>query len=135
MFLQACVCPQEGVSASVHAGIPSPLSRPPWEQTPPSPLGADTPPGADPPEQTPPRTDPPWSRHPPEQTPPWERWPLLRTVRILLECILVLIAVTFWAMSQIRIIYQLQSVLIRSQGSMVNWFNVFLSGNYINISF
>ena len=69
MFLQACVCPHGGVSASVHAGI--------------------HPPGADTPQSRPPR-----SRHPPvqtaprEQTPPKSR-PLLRTVRILLECILV----------------------------------------------
>ena len=60
MFLQACVCPHGGgVSASVHAGTP----HPPQEQTP----GVDTP----------------RSRHAPE------RRPLLRTVRILLECILV----------------------------------------------
>ena len=46
MFLQACVCPRGGgVSASVHAGIPTP---PPWADAPP-------PPGADPPQ----------SRHPP----------------------------------------------------------------------
>ena len=43
------------------------------DQTPPTPLGADTPPGADTPQ---------------EQTPP-KRRPLLRTVRTLLECILV----------------------------------------------
>ena len=76
MFLQASVCPQgEGVSVSVHAGIPHPL-------------GADTPPRADNPwEQTPPSWEqtPPRSRHPSPQ----ERRPLLRTVRILLECILV----------------------------------------------
>ena len=91
-----------GVSASVHAGIPPP------EQTPPP--GADTPqeqtpPRADTPlEQTPPGADTPLpqqhltpqSRHPLEQTPPWEQtppeiWSLLRTVRILLECILVFI--------------------------------------------
>ena len=87
-----------------------PGSRPPQEQTPPL--------GADPLEQTPPRADtpsgadtpqsrhptlgadtPPRSRHhtPLEQTPPSreqtprpERRPLLRTVRILLECILVI---------------------------------------------
>ena len=56
-----------GVSASVHAGIPPPQSRPPWEQAPPP--GGDT---------------------PREQTPPRKRQPLLRTVRILLECILVM---------------------------------------------
>ena len=52
---------REGVSASVHAGIPHPL-------------GADTPP-----EQTPPRVDtpqeqtPPRSRHPPGADPTWSR--------------------------------------------------------------
>ena len=52
-----------GGSASVHAGIPPPGAgpQPPWEQTPP----------------------PPGSRH------PSSRRLLLRTVRILLECILV----------------------------------------------
>ena len=91
-----------GVSASVHAGIPHtippkqttpeqtpppPQEQTPREQTPPSrsrhPLGADTRP-----EQTPPpRADTPWSRH----TPPEIR-PLLWTVRILLECILVYVS-------------------------------------------
>ena len=62
-FLHLSVCPHRGKgSASVHAGIPSPQ-----EQAPP---GADTPPP---------------SRHPP----PPSRQLLLRTVRILLECILV----------------------------------------------
>ena len=79
-----------GVSASVHAGIPLPKSRHPQE--------ADTPPRADTPqkqtppqEQTPPQKQtPPKSRHPPKEadTPPPEIRPLLRTVRILLECIL-----------------------------------------------
>ena len=55
-----------GVSASVHAGLPPPRSR--------------HPPSRHPPEQT-----PPW-----EQTPPPEIRPLLRKVRILLECILVI---------------------------------------------
>ena len=50
-----------GVSASVHAGIP-----PAWEQT------------------------PPWSRPPGSRHTPPERRPLLRTARILLECILVM---------------------------------------------
>ena len=62
------------------------------EQTPPGsrhPLGADTPrsrhipQSRHSPEETPPRADTPPSRH------PSERRPLLRTVRILLECILV----------------------------------------------
>ena len=64
----------------------------PWEQTPPQsthPPGADTttphPPGADTPQSRPlEQTPPPGSRHLPR-----ERQPLLRTVRILLECILV----------------------------------------------
>ena len=62
MFLQASVCPHAGgVCLSAC-----------WDTTPP-------PPGADiPQEQTTPRTD----------TPPGRR-PLLRTVRILLECIFV----------------------------------------------
>ena len=77
MFLQACVCPQGGgVSASVHAGIP--------------------PPGADPPDQTPPGTrqtpldqaDPPGpGRHPPGSR--LQQTVYERLVRILLECILV----------------------------------------------
>ena len=77
----------EGVSASVHAGIPNtPQGRhPPALDTLPPP-GADIPLGADAPwEQTPPRSrhlsgadtpqsrHPPGSRHPPEQTPPWEQ--------------------------------------------------------------
>ena len=47
MFLQMCVCPQGGVgvSASVHAGIPTPL-------------------GADPPRADTPGADTPQSRHP-----------------------------------------------------------------------
>ena len=70
-----------GVSASVHAGIPyPPKSRHPLEQTPP--------------EQTPPKSrHPPRSRHSPgadTPLPPERRRPLLRTVRILLECILVI---------------------------------------------
>ena len=67
---------------------PSPEADTPKSRHPPE---ADTPPRADTSqEQTPPR-----SRHrqkqipPQEQTPP-EIWPLLQTVRILLECILVL---------------------------------------------
>ena len=124
----------EGVSASVHGGIPHPpprsrhphRSRHPPEQTPPRsrhPPGADTPleqtpppeqtpqeqthpvqsrpppgaglPGAEhPPEQTPPRADTPL-----EQTPPQIR-PLLRTVRILLECILVCFVMVRWGESK-----------------------------------
>ena len=72
---------------SLHGGMHTSL-----EQTPP---GSRHPGSRHPWEQTPPRSrhlpgaDPPGSRHPREQTPP-KRRPLLRTVRILLECILVL---------------------------------------------
>ena len=88
-----------------------PEQTPPQEQTPPRsrhPLGedtprADTPPGADTPDTPAPLgadtpspsrhplgSRPPGSRPPPrEQTPRPEIRPLLRTVRILLECILV----------------------------------------------
>ena len=105
MFLQASVCPQGGwvgVSVSVHGGI-HPRGRHPPEQMPPAtdtppeqtpppgsrhhPPGVDTPPEqTHPPEQTPP---PPGADAPGADTPPPERRPLLRTVRILLECILV----------------------------------------------
>ena len=69
MFLQASVCPQrgEGVSASVHGGIPNP----PKSRHPP---GADTPLGAD----TPRSGHTPQSRSPPEQTTTWEQTPLSR---------------------------------------------------------
>ena len=145
----------EGVSASMHGGIPHPPEQTPpradtQEQTPPwsrQPPGADTPPKqtppleqttpwsrhppqsrplprADPPEQTHPpaeqtsrsrppqeqtpqsrhpprRADTPQSRHPPEQTPPPpEIRPLLRTVRILLECILVCFVMVRWGESK-----------------------------------
>ena len=109
MFSQECVCPQGGrVSASVHAGMPTPP-------------GADNPPGPGRPPQTrqnpPDQADPPWDqadnpprpgRHPPDQadtpqtrqTPPGPGRPhplgsrlqhtvYERPVRILLECILV----------------------------------------------
>ena len=75
MFLQASVCPQGGClpqcMLGYHTHTPGSRHPSPWEQTPPEqtpPLGADTPPE---------------SRHLPE------RRPLLRMVRILLECILV----------------------------------------------
>ena len=45
IFLQACVCPQGGGPASVHAGIHTPPKNPPQGK-------------------------PPGSRHPPEQTTP-----------------------------------------------------------------
>ena len=78
MFLQVWVCPHGGVCLSAC-----------WDTTP----RANTPPGS---RHPPPRADTPQSRHPPGeqipprgQTPPWDKRPLLRTVRILLECILV----------------------------------------------
>ena len=90
MFLQACVCPGGDVCLSAC------WDTTPWEQKPPHPPEQPAPP----PEQThpleqtttrsrhpPPGADPPGTDTPPEQTPPR---PLLRTVRILLECILVL---------------------------------------------
>ena len=86
VFLHVSVCHSvhRGVSASVHAGIHLPGADIPWEQT------------ATPPVQTIP---PPWTRHPPEQTPPVQC--MLgdtgnkRTVRILLECILVVECVLY----------------------------------------
>ena len=84
IFLQACVCPQEG-SASVHAGICPPGADTPREQTSPragTPPGSRHPPGADTPrEQTPGADPPPGSRLQPTVNE--------RPVRILLECILV----------------------------------------------
>ena len=91
MSLQVSVCPQGG-SASVHVGIHPPNQAPAWDQTPPD----SRPP--DPRSRHPLDQAPPGSRHPPiwEQTPPSleaepppSRRLLLRTVRILLECILV----------------------------------------------
>ena len=115
MFLQVSVCPQ-GVSAPLHAGIDphGPEADTPW-QTPPGrhpqhPSLADTNPTTIPnrhPHPTPGRPPSPgrhplgrhlppsawWDTHPraepPGQTPLPLRWPLQRTVRILLECILV----------------------------------------------
>ena len=62
-----------------------------WNTTPP---GADTPLDQTPPEKTPPRADTPREQTPPRSRPPGSRRPpdrrlLLRSVRILLECILV----------------------------------------------
>ena len=66
MFLQACVCPHGGCLPQCMLGYYTPGADTPGSRHPP---GADT---------------------PPEQTPPIpERHPLLWTVRILLECILV----------------------------------------------
>ena len=84
VFTGVCLSTGGGVSTSVHAGIPLPRSRHPS-----------------------PRADTPLSRHPPKFfffsfllffaffTPPpprYRRRPLLRTVRILLECILVFLS-------------------------------------------
>ena len=92
IFTPVChsFCSQGGRgSASVHAGIPAPLSRHPPKQTPPpeqTPLGADNPPeqtaslGADPPprEQTPLGADPPGADAPLSRgRPPWEQTPPL----------------------------------------------------------
>ena len=91
VFTGVCSSVHRGGSASVHAGIPHPLSRRP---TPPE----QTPPGADPP-----GSRHPWSRHPlpPGSRPPGSRHlptPMqsilgvkanARAVRILLECNLV----------------------------------------------
>ena len=106
MFLQASVCQQGGgVCLSAWWDTPPrsrhplgvdtpgadtlPRADTPRADTPRNrhPLGADTQPGADPLlwEKTPPGADPPL---PPGADPP-KRWPLLRTVRILLVCILV----------------------------------------------
>ena len=97
MFLQASVCPWGGICLSACWDTP-PEQTPPGADTP----GADTPQSRPPQEQTPPSEQtPPRSRHPPRadtpqsrypqgaDIPSQERWPLLRTVRILLECILV----------------------------------------------
>ena len=79
-----CVCLSTG-----GGGLPQcMLGYRPREQAPPR---AGSPPGAGTPqEQAPPREQaPPQNRHPPEQATPPSRRLLLRTVRILLECILV----------------------------------------------
>ena len=109
MFLQACVCPQGGVSASVHAGIPPQTRCPPPH--PPDQTQHHHPPGT---RQTPPGPGrPPRDQaEPPPPTPPLDlgrpppgpdtlpspgsrlqqtvyEWP----VRILLECILVMLII------------------------------------------
>ena len=90
MFLHVSVI----LFASVHAGMPPPPDQahpPGTRHTPRSrhPQAADIPPGADIP-----RADTPWEQTPPPPLSPGSRHPpkrlLLRTVRILLECILVL---------------------------------------------
>ena len=99
MFSQASVCPPQGGGVCLSAW----WDTPPWERTPPP--WSRHPRSRHPLEQTPPRADnPPWEQTPPradtsqEQTPPQKQTPpppeirpLLRTVRILLECILVFI--------------------------------------------
>ena len=72
MFLQASVFPQgDGVSASVHAGMPQPPGADtPLEQTPRN----RHPPGADPDPPSREQTPPLWSRHPPSGSRyPWEQ--------------------------------------------------------------
>ena len=79
MFLQVSVCPQGNLPQCM---LGYHHYHPPPDQTPPQ--GAD-PPGSDP-------LPSPWSRPPltpGSRSPPPQRWLLLRTVRILLECILV----------------------------------------------
>ena len=63
-FLYLSVCPQGGVSASVHAGIPPP---PPGAGTP---LGAGTPQSRHPRRAGTPQSRPPGTRHPPSRHPP-----------------------------------------------------------------
>ena len=84
MFLQACVCPQGGEYLTRCTHPPSGADTPHHQSRPPRP-------GKPPRDQVHPRT-----RYAlPEQTPPRDQVhppeirPLLRTVRILLECILV----------------------------------------------
>ena len=104
VFTPVCqsFCSQgEGVCLSACWDTTTPRSRHPPEQTPPSTRQnpRSRPPRTGPPlEQTPPlKQTPPGADTPLEQTPPWEqtapsreqRRLLLRTVRILLECILV----------------------------------------------
>ena len=92
MCLQACVCPRgEGICLSACWDTPQEGDPPPpWEQTPPE---QTTPPGqGDPPgKETPPGSRHPARRHPhpPGRRRPPEIRPLLQTVCIPLECILV----------------------------------------------
>ena len=83
IFTPVChsFCSQRG-SASVHAGIPPPGSRPSWSRPPRADIPQEqTALGADPPwEQTPPGSRPPWEQTPQEQTPPWEQTPLEQTL-------------------------------------------------------
>ena len=74
MFLHLSVCPQGGVCLGAC-----------WDST--------SPPEQTPQEHTPWEQTLPW-RRPPEETPP-SRWLLQRTVRILLECILVILMRSF----------------------------------------
>ena len=80
MFLQASVCLQGGVPDQVH---PPGTRCTPWDQV--HPLG----PGAHPPGLGVVPGTPPGPGTPPRPGTPPEIRPLMRTVRILLECILV----------------------------------------------
>ena len=101
MFLEACVCPQGGEYLTRYTP-PGPGTPPPEQRPTPTPRPGTPPPSRHPRTRyTPPRTryttHPRDQVHPPEQTPPSpptryppsEIRPLLRTVRILLECFLV----------------------------------------------
>ena len=82
IFSQACVCPQGG-SASVHAGIYPPRTRPtPRDQTPQHQTPWD--------QAHPPDTGPPLAPDPPPPGSRLQHTVNERPVRILLECILVL---------------------------------------------
>ena len=94
-----------GVYPTMHLGR-HPLARPPPPGQTPSPQAdppGQTPLGRQTPRQTPPGQTPPSRKTPPDRYTPWadtphpppapSRWLLQWTVRILLECILVLIAI------------------------------------------
>ena len=92
MFLQVHVCPWEGLPQCM-LGYPPEQAPPPRDQgglpqCMQAPPGAGTPQSQHPPEQAPPGAGTPWDQTPQTRPPP-SRQLLLRTVRILLECILV----------------------------------------------
>ena len=106
MFLQVCVCPQGGCLTrytpisiplilgttpwdSIHPPVEFPPEQPPTHQA--HSPGTSTPPYQVHPPSVPgrlPRQDIPCMRYPRDQVHPPNIWPLLRMVRILLECIL-----------------------------------------------